>query len=140
MKISLKKLKHHPFNSKVYILSDIETLKKSIIDIGLLEPLVINKRNEVLSGNRRLNFKTLNIPEADVVIKDLKKEDEPLHIISHNSQRIKTSREVLNEIKTLSKYHKKQGFRSDLTSVDTNRSWNREKLSEELGISSDKVC
>ena len=44
MKINLTELKHHPFNSKVYILSDIETLKKSIIEIGLLEPLVINKK------------------------------------------------------------------------------------------------
>lgn len=141
MKINLKELKHHPFNSKVYILSDIETLKKSIIEIGLLEPLVINKKNEVLSGNRRLEaLRSLNIKEVEVVIKDLKLEDEPLHIISHNSQRVKTSREILNEIKILSKYYKKrQGFRSDLTSVDINRSGNREKLSKELGISGDKI-
>lgn len=141
MKIDLKILKHHPFNSKVYILSDIETLKKSIKDIGLLEPLVINKKNEVISGNRRLEaLRSLNVLEVEVIIKDLKIDKEPLHIISYNSQRIKTSREILNEIKTLSRYHKKkQGFRTDLTSVDVNRSWNREKLSRELGISSDKV-
>ena len=141
MKIQIKKLKHHPFNSKVYILSDIEILKKSIMDIGLLEPLVINKKNEVLSGNRRLEaLRSLDIEEVEVVIKELKIKDEPLHIISHNSQRVKTSREILNEIKILSRYFKKrQGFRSDLTSVDTNRSGNREKLSKELGVSGDKI-
>ena len=54
MKIGVSKLKHHPFNSEVYMLSDIQTLKDSIKNVGLLEPLVINKKNEVLSGNRRL--------------------------------------------------------------------------------------
>ena len=54
MKIEVSKLKHHPFNSQVYMLSDIDTLKESIKSVGLLEPLVINKKNQVLSGNRRL--------------------------------------------------------------------------------------
>ena len=40
----------------------------------------------------------------------------------------------------ISKYYKnKQGFRSDLTSVDINRSSSRKKISERLGISGDKV-
>ena len=36
-----------------------------------------------------------------VVVRDIEKKDEPLIIISHNSQRIKTARELLNEIKVL---------------------------------------
>ena len=104
MRIELSKLKHHPFNSKVYKLSNIESLKQSISNVGLLEPLVINKKNQVISGNRRLEaLKDLEIIKVDVIVKELNKEDEPLHIISHNSQRIKTSRELLNEIKVLSK-------------------------------------
>ena len=43
------------------------------MDIGLLEPLVINKKNEVLSGNRRLEaLRSLGIEEVEVVIKELK--------------------------------------------------------------------
>ena len=141
MKINVEKLKHHPFNSEVYRLSDIESLKESIKKVGLLEPLIINKKNEVLSGNRRLEaIKKLKYRTVKVILKELKKNDEPLHIISHNSQRIKTSREILNEINVISKYYKnKQGFRSDLTSVDINRSSSRKKISERLGISGDKV-
>ena len=141
MKIKVKELKHHPFNSQVYKLSDIESLKESIKKVGLLEPLIINKKNEVLSGNRRLEaIKKLKYQTVKVVLKDLKNNEEPLHIISHNSQRIKTSREILNEINVLSKYYKnKQGYRSDLTSVDINRSGSREKISKKLGLSGDKV-
>ena len=141
MKVNVQKLKHHPFNSEVYRLSDIESLKESIKKVGLLEPLIINKKNEVLSGNRRLEaIKKLKYRTVKVILKELKKNDEPLHIISHNSQRIKTSREILNEINVISKYYKnKQGFRSDLTSVDINRSSSRKKISERLGISGDKV-
>ena len=141
MKINVEKLKHHPFNSEVYRLSDIESLKKSIKKVGLLEPLIINKKNEVLSGNRRLEaIKELKFQTVKVILKELENNEEPLHIISHNSQRIKTSREILNEIFVLSKYYKnKQGFRSDLTSVDINRSSSRKKISEKLGISGDKV-
>jgi len=54
MKVDVNKLRHHPFNAEVYMLSDIESLKESIKSVGLLEPLVINKRNEVISGNRSI--------------------------------------------------------------------------------------
>ena len=141
MKVDVNKLRHHPFNSEVYMLSDIESLKESIKSVGLLEPLVINKQNEVISGNRRLEaLKELEMKKVDVIVKELNQDEEPLHIISHNSQRIKTARELLNEIKVLMKYYKKgQGYRSDLTSVDSNRGGTREIVSEELGISRDKV-
>jgi DNA modification methylase len=141
MRIELSKLKHHPFNSKVYKLSNIESLKQSISNVGLLEPLVINKKNQVISGNRRLEaLKDLEIIKVDVIVKELNKEDEPLHIISHNSQRIKTSRELLNEIKVLSKYYKKkQGYRSDLTSLDTKRGRWKDIVGQELCISTDKI-
>ena len=114
MEIEVRKLKHHPFNSEVYKLSDIDSLKESIQNVGLLEPLVINKKNEVISGNRRLEaLKELEMEKVNVIVKELQKDEEPLHIISHNSQRIKTARELLNEIRVLYKHYSKgQGFRS----------------------------
>ena len=108
MKVPVSSLHHHPFNEQIYSLSDIDTLTNSIKQVGLLEPLVINKKNEVISGNRRLEaLKILNEDKAEVVVRDISKEDEPLLIISHNSQRIKTARELLNEIKVLMKYYRK---------------------------------
>ncbi len=141
MKINVNELKHHPFNSEVYMLTDIESLKESIKHVGLLEPLVINKKNEVISGNRRLEaLRELEMDKVEVIVKELNKEDEPLHIISHNSQRIKTARELLNEIKVLMRYYRKgQGSRSDLTSSNTKRSRTSDIVSDELGISSNKV-
>lgn len=140
MKIPVSSLHHHPLNEQLYNLSDIDTLTNSIKEVGLLEPLVVNKKNEVISGNRRLEaLRKLRYKEADVVFRDIKEKDEPLIIISHNSQRIKTARELLNEIKVLYKHYSVgQGNRSG-TSVNTNRSTTRSIVSDELGISTMKI-
>ena len=140
MKIPVSLLHHHPLNEQHYNLSDIDTLTNSIKEVGLLEPLVVNKKNEVISGNRRLEaLRKLRYKEVDVVLRDIKEKDEPLIIISHNSQRIKTARELLNEIKVLYKHYSVgQGNRSG-TSVNTNRSTTRSIVSDELGISTMKI-
>ena len=54
MKVS--ELKPHPINSTIYN-DNPETLKELVHSIninGLLEPLVINRSNVVISGHRRL--------------------------------------------------------------------------------------
>ena len=67
MKVKVSKLKHHPLNSKIYNLSNIEDLVKSINDVGLLQKIVINKKFEVISGNRRFeSIKRLKWKEVDV--------------------------------------------------------------------------
>lgn len=140
MEVSVSSLQHHPLNEQIYSLSDIDILTNSIKQVGLLEPLVINKKNEVISGNRRLEaLRQLNTNKAEVVVRDISKEDEPLLIISHNSQRVKTAREFINEIKILYKHYSVgQGTRTD-TFVDINKSSARKDVSEELGISQDRV-
>ena len=47
-------LRHHPRNEEIYTLSNIDDLVQSIGEVGLLSPLVIDKSNQVISGNRRL--------------------------------------------------------------------------------------
>ena len=140
MKVSVSSLHHHPLNEQIYSLTDIDTLTNSIKQVGLLEPLVINKKNEVISGNRRLEaLRKLKEDKAEVVVRDISKEDEPLVIVSHNSQRIKTAREFLNEIKILYKHYSVgQGRRTD-TIVNTNKSSARKDVSEELGISEMRI-
>ena len=140
MIVPVSSLTHHPFNAEIYLLSDLDTLANSIKEVGLLEPLVINKKKEVISGNRRLEaLRRLKYKEAEVVVRDIDKEDEPLIIIYHNSQRIKTARELLNEIKVLYEHYSVgKGYRSD-TFVNTNKSNARKSVSDELGISEMKI-
>ena len=135
-------ISHHPFNAEIYNLSDIDTLPQSIKRVGLLEPLVLNTNHQVISGNRRLKaLLTLGIKDVPVVIRDIPDTDVHLYIISHNSQRVKTSRELLNEIKYLSQHISKgQGFRSDLTSGNIDGSCDTRKvISSKLGISQGNI-
>ena len=53
MKIEVSKLKHHPKNKEIYTLSSIEELMDSISELGLLQPLVVDQQNQIISGNRR---------------------------------------------------------------------------------------
>ena len=142
MKMNIFDISHHPFNAEIYNLSDIATLSQSIKLVGLLEPLILNTKNQVISGNRRLEaIRNLGIENVEVVITDIPEDTEPLHIISHNSQRIKTSRELLNEIKYLYQHISKgQGFRSDLTSGNVAGSDDtRRVISSKLGISEGNI-
>ena len=51
--------------------TDVDTLKKSIESIGLINPLTINKENELLAGSRRFQAITeLGWTEVDVHVVD----------------------------------------------------------------------
>ena len=54
VKVKVSNLVHHPLNKRVYTLTDIDDLISSISEVGLLQPLVIDQKNRVISGNRRL--------------------------------------------------------------------------------------
>jgi len=58
-------------NQYLRIETDVETLKKSIEKVGLINPLTINKNNELLAGARRFQaIKELGWVETDVHIVD----------------------------------------------------------------------
>ena len=143
MRISVKKLTHHPLNKKIYSISSIDDLTESIAKVGLLENLVINQNNQIISGNRRfsaikkLGWKTVSCDRIEIA-----KKDTPQILIHYNKQRIKTCRELLNEIKILvPQYQIGQGKRTDLTSVTENRSGRtRDKVGESLGISGSQIA
>ena len=77
MKVKVSTLKHHPKNKEIYTLSSIEELMESISEVGLLQPLIIDSRNQVISGNRRFeSIKKLGWEEVEVnliEVKDIKK-------------------------------------------------------------------
>jgi hypothetical protein len=113
MKVKVSQLKHHPLNERIYSLSGIESLMESIQQVGLLEPIVIDcKNNFVVSGNRRFeSIKRLGWKEVDVHQINVKKGDEVLTLIHFNRQRIKTTQELLNEYFELESYHRKKGLK-----------------------------
>ena len=142
MKVKVSSLKHHPKNKEIYTLSSIEELMGSISEVGLLQPLIIDSRNQVISGNRRFeSIKRLGWEEVEVETMDVKDGEEELLLIHFNKQRVKTNHELLNEYEVIQKYYsKQQGRRNDLTSVLENKSDKpinrRDTIAEELGIGS----
>ena len=126
MKILVSKLKHHPKNKDIYKLSAIDELVSSIKEMGLLEPLVVDEKNQVISGNRRLEaVRKLGLKEVEIKRIKLKDDEVGLHLIHYNKHRVKTCRELLNESKTLEDYF-----------VLRNKSNTRDVVSKELGIGS----
>ena len=121
MKAKVCNLKHHPRNSEIYTLSNIEDLVTSIGSVGLLTPLVIDKSNQVISGNRRLEaIKQLGWKSVEVEVVDVADEDVVSILIHHNKFRTKQVREILNEYRALEKIHGKgQGRRTDLETSGT---------------------
>lgn len=112
MKVKVSQLKHHPLNERIYSLSGIESLIDSIKVVGLLEPPTIDQHFQVVSGNRRFeSIKRLGWKEIEVHQIHVKKGDEVLTLIHFNRQRIKTSKELLNEYFELETYHKLTGLK-----------------------------
>jgi ParB/RepB/Spo0J family partition protein len=141
MKVKVSSLTHHPKNKEIYDLSSIDELMESISEVGLLQPLTIDTRNQVISGNRRFeSIKRLGWNEVEVIQREVKEEEEELLLIHFNKQRIKSFKELINEYLTLDRiYRKGQGKRTDLTSVKSNRSSSRDIISSEMGISSSQL-
>ena len=77
MKVEVSLLKHHPKNKEIYSLSSIEELMESISEVGLLQPLIIDSRNQVISDNRRFeSIKRLGWEEVQVEVKEVKEGEE----------------------------------------------------------------
>ena len=140
MKVS--NLKHHPKNKEIYNLSSIEDLMESITELGLLQPLVIDQHNQVISGNRRFeSIKRLGWEDVEVEHRIVDNGEEEILLVHYNKQRVKTFKEILNEYIVLKKYYEVgQGKRTDITSVRSNKSLNeRDNVSEQIGISSSQL-
>ena len=140
-KVSLLKIHPHPLNQSIYDLSNIEDLVVSIGEVGLLTPLVVNQHFQLISGHRRIEaVRRLGWNEVDVEVIETTSEDEEKSLLVHfNKQRVKTSREIINEAETLRPlYAVGQGKRSDLTSVPRNKG-GRDSLAEAVGVSSSQL-
>ena len=71
---------------------------ESISEVGLLQPLIIDSRNQVISGNRRFeSVKRLGWEDVDAETIEVKDGEEELLLIHFNKQRIKSFKELINE-------------------------------------------
>lgn len=143
MKIKVEKIHPHPINGAIYELSNIDDLVTSIREVGLLQPLIINQRNQIISGHRRyeaikqLDWKQVEVEKIETTDEDM----ERVLLIAHNKQRVKSTKELLAEARTIAPTLKiGQGSRSDLlTSSGTRRSGRTDQLvADAIGISRDK--
>ena len=91
MKVKVSSLKHHPKNKEIYDLSSIEELMESVSEVGLLQSLIIDQHNQIISGNRRFeSIKRLGWNEVEVEVKEVNKGEEELLLIHYNKQRIES--------------------------------------------------
>ena len=143
--VDVSSLKPHPNNKKIYDTSSlkfqegIEALKKSIKEVGLLEPLVISKDNILMSGHRRLRcLVELGIEKCEARV--VSYSNELIGLLEHNKTRVKTDSEKLNEIrlleKELVKFRKMGRPLKGTTAVGTTI---RKQVSEQLGLTESKV-
>ena len=56
MKSKITDIKPHPINDQIYSTTDLSDLKNSIEINGQLEPIVVNKDNTIISGNKKIFF------------------------------------------------------------------------------------
>lgn len=69
--------------------TDIQTLKKSIETVGIIQPLVVNEENELISGGRRYSaLKELGIEEAPVHVVTKSELQQELMSIDENLVRL----------------------------------------------------
>jgi len=140
MKVS--ELKPNPINSTIY--NDNPDSQKELIHSinlnGLLEPLVINRSNMVISGHRRLKaLKEIGWEKCDCRLSEF--ENEIIALIQLNSYRIKVESEIVREAELLKTEYSKQikKGRPLKGEVREGKNWSIVNVSEKLGVSTTKL-
>jgi site-specific DNA-methyltransferase (adenine-specific) len=97
--------------------SNYYDIKKNIQEHGILEPLLVNRKtNVIISGNMRLKIALeLGMPEIPVILKDVEEKEMDIKSVSTNQQRVKSYFDILKEIEFFEQHYKiKKGQRTDL--------------------------
>ena len=125
IKVSVSKLQTHPLASEIYNYKkgkkELDFLAETMKLAGQLEPIIINDKKQILSGNRRwLAATSLRWKQMDAIISTPKRgQSDEQHlretIVFHNQQRKKSYQEIINEAEAiLGILGKNQGQRTDL--------------------------
>src|ERR1700748_2342810 len=93
-------IKPLPFAEKIYTVHDLKALKASIKEDGLLEALLVDKYNHIISGRRRW-LACIELGKTEIPVRVLdditEAQTEQLTIMS-NAQRKKSREEIFNEV------------------------------------------
>ena len=146
--VNTSSLKENPNNKKIYdtdgkVYRDgIESLKISISSMGLLEPLVVNENNILLSGHRRLQaLKELGIKKCEVRFDKVDKENELKMLVHQNRQRVKSDEEFERELNIITEELLKQRKmgRPKKGSDTKPKGSIRKQVAETMGVSEGKI-
>jgi len=78
-KIKIKDLKMAEYNPRVMNVIELEKLKNSIKEFGMVEPIVVNKDLTVIGGHQRIKaLKMLKYDEVPCIVVDIDKKKEKL--------------------------------------------------------------
>ena len=77
---------------------NLESIKENIDKFGILEPLIVDSDNVIISGNIRLRVALeIGLEKVPVIYEVKSKIDAKLIAVSHAQQRMKTYSEILKE-------------------------------------------
>ena len=140
MIVSLLKLKPTPINATIYDDTDLTDLKNSLDANGQLEPLIINKKNEIISGHRRY-FSMAQLGWEDCEVRIAEYDNDTIALIEHNRHRTKSVKDILRESRFLEKELKEKlggrGKRTDLNG--TNKFRLVDEMAKSLGYGLSKL-
>jgi len=113
----LSEIKPSPINEEIYSSTDQTDLELSLRELGQLEPIVINKKGNIISGHRRyFSMTRLGWSECEVRVEEY--ENETITLIQYNHHRTKSVSDINNAFRILQKEYKKRlgssGTRTDL--------------------------
>ena len=139
----------HPFTNHPFKVVDDESMTRtveSIAQFGVLAPLIARPRPdgdgyEIISGHRRqFAAKMAGLETLPVIVRDMDDDAATILMVDSNLQREHISpSERAFAFKMKMDAIKRQGARSDLTSVQVAPKLSTEKIGEEAGMSKDNV-
>lgn len=91
-KIRIEDIKPYANNAKLHPISQIEQIKKSILEFGNNDPIAIDENNIIIEGHGRYQaLKELGYKEAEIIrLKHLSEEQKRAYILIHNKLTMNT--------------------------------------------------
>ena len=141
IQIDVDTIKEHPMNSQIYEFrkDEHDELVKSIELNGLLEPLVIDKDNNLISGHRRLQaIKEIGWENVDCRITQTNNIN--ISLIELNRYRKKSESELVKEADILMKEYKVvKGSGNHMKKEVKGKNWSIVDVSKKLGTNTTKL-
>ena len=137
MRIPTDQLQTCPVNSEIYRESDVQDLMNSILEVGLLQPLVVTPEKTIISGHRRYSaIRSLGWTEVECEVKEIPPDQIDVHIVLYNQGRNKVATEILREIKIL---YSNLWVGSGNNKGGGRNTQMRDVISQKMGISSGSI-